>query len=350
MKKVLVEASLTYEVLIEKGLLNKAGRLIKSVHKGKNAVIISDSNVFPLYGKILEDSLRNEGFNVLSFVFPAGEGSKNTDTLVSLWEFLAESHITRSDALIALGGGVTGDLTGFAAATFLRGISYIGIPTSLLAMVDSSVGGKTAVDLKGGKNLAGAFYQPSLVIIDPSVLETLPYEIYCDGMAEVIKYGMINLPSLLSELSEDCETDDIIEACIKDKRDIVNEDERDLGVRQLLNFGHTPAHAIELLSDFGISHGSAVSIGMVLMTRAAIKQGLCKGSALQRLITLLKKYSLPTDIIYSPEKICEIALNDKKRSQESITLAVPLDAGECILKKIPVEDLYNFISGAWEND
>ncbi len=348
MKKVKVEASLTYEVLIERGILQNAGSLIRDITKGEAAVIISDTNVYPLYGETLSAALKNAGFNVLSFVFEAGEESKNTDTLIRLWEFLAENHITRSDILVALGGGVTGDLTGFAAATFLRGIKYVGIPTTLLSMVDSSVGGKTAVDLKGGKNLAGAFYQPSIVIIDPDTLKTLPKNIYSDGMAEVIKYGMINLPEFLSLLSEDTDICDIIEICVKDKRDIVNQDEKDLGLRQLLNFGHTPAHGIELLSEFTISHGSAVAVGMVIMTKAAIKAGLCEKEALPVLKSLLDKYSLPSALVFSAKEITEIALNDKKRSGSSITIVVPEKAGKCSLKKIPVSHLEDFISGAWE--
>lgn len=347
MKKVTVNASNKYDVLIEKGLLNSAGQYIKKVTSGSTAVIVSETNVFPLYGDALKDSLIKEGFSVISFVFKAGEDSKNTDTLIELWEFLAENNITRSDTLIALGGGVTGDLTGFAAATFLRGIKYIGIPTTLLSMVDSSVGGKTAVDLKGGKNLAGAFYQPSLVLIDSDTLKTLPDSIFADGMAEVIKYGMINLPELLKKLNSDISTEEIIETCIKDKRDIVGIDEFDTGMRQLLNFGHTPAHAIEKLSDFTISHGSAVAMGMVIMTKAAINAGLCKKEALDTLITLLKKYSLSVNSPFSPEQITSAALNDKKRSGDKITLVVPVSTGECILKKIPVNGLDAFISGGF---
>lgn len=348
MKRVRVEASLSYDVLIEKGLLADAGRYIKDIAKGKTAVIISETNVFPLYGGILKNTLIKEGFEVLSFVFPAGEESKNTETLVSLWEFLAENHITRSDTLVALGGGVTGDLTGFAAATFLRGIRYVGIPTTLLSMVDSSVGGKTAVDLKGGKNLAGAFYQPSLVLIDPETLDTLPESIFSDGMAEVIKYGMINLPDFLKKLEENCDISDIIEISVKDKRDIVAVDEKDTGIRQLLNFGHTPAHSVELLSDFTISHGSAVAIGMVIMTKASVKAGLCEESALGILLSLLRKYSLPEELVFSPESIADAALNDKKRSGDTITLVIPEKAGHCTLKKFPVSEVYSFISGAWE--
>lgn len=347
MKKVKVEASLSYEVLIDNGLLEASGAYIKRITGECTAVIVSETNVFPLYGARLKSSLEKEGFNVISFVFNAGEESKNTDTLISLWEFLAENHITRSDCLIALGGGVTGDLTGFAAATFLRGIKYINIPTTLLSMVDSSVGGKTAVDLKGGKNLAGAFYQPSLVLIDPDTLSTLPQSIYSDGFAEIIKYGMINNPTLLNMLSEESDISDIIEICVRDKRDIVAVDEKDTGLRQLLNFGHTPAHAIELLSQFTISHGSAVGIGMVIMTKAAIKAGLCEEDALGTLISLLQKHALPCDLVFSAEEIYSAAINDKKRSGESITVVIPEKAGKCVLRKIPVKELYTFISGAW---
>ncbi len=344
MKKVHVEASKTYDVLIESGLLEKSGGLIKDTAKGQTAVIVSDSNVFPLYGNVLENSLRSENFNVLSFVFEAGEERKSTDTLVALWEFLAENRVTRSDTLIALGGGVTGDLTGFAAATFLRGISYVNVPTTLLAMVDSSVGGKTAIDLKNGKNLAGAFCQPSLVLIDPDTLSTLPESIFNDGMAEVIKYGMINTPVLLGMLQGEYDINEIIEICVRAKRDIVAVDERDTGLRQLLNFGHTPAHSIELLSDFGISHGSAVAAGMAVMTRAAIKTGQCEKEALGLLLSLLGKFSLPDTASFSPEEIAEAALSDKKRTGDTITLVIPERAGNCVLKKIPVAELCAFIS------
>lgn len=346
MKKIKVEASLTYDVLIEKGLLKNSGKEIKKTASGKTVVIISETNVFPLYSEILTSVLKKEEFNVLSFVFPAGEESKNTDTLVSLWEFLAENHVTRSDTLIALGGGVTGDLTGFAAATFLRGIKYINIPTSLLSMVDSSVGGKTAVDLKNGKNLAGAFYQPSLVLIDPDTLDTLPKNIFSDGMAEVIKYGMINKPDFLTSLSTGCDICDITETCVTAKRDIVNLDEKDTGVRQLLNFGHTPAHAIEILSNFNISHGSAVAIGMCIMTKAAVKAKICTQDTLDLLENLLKKYDLPTECPFSAKEISKISLNDKKRNGDTLTVVLPENIGKCKLQKINVSEFESFISGA----
>ena len=349
MKRVTVDAaSLTYEVLIKKGILGSAGRLIREITDSPTAVVVSETNVFPLYGEALVSSLEKEGFSVLSFVFPAGEQSKTTATLVELWEFLAANHVTRKDILVALGGGVTGDLTGFAAATFLRGIKYVGIPTTLLSMVDSSVGGKTAVDLKGGKNLAGAFYQPSRVLIDPETLDTLAPSVFSDGMAEVIKYGMINKPDFLSELEAGTDIENIIECCVTAKRDIVCLDEKDTGIRGLLNFGHTPAHSIELMSDFTVSHGSAVAIGMMIMTKAAIKAGLCESNAADILSALLEKYSLPCDTSFSPSEIAENAMSDKKRAGGEITLVIPEKAGSCILKKIPVSQLEDFISGAWD--
>lgn len=348
MTRIQINTSSSYEVIIEKGILSDCGKLIREVCSAKTAVLVSETNVFPLYGKQTIDSLEKEGFSVLPFVFSAGEESKNTDTLISLWEFAAENHITRSDLFIALGGGVTGDLTGFAAATFLRGIKYVNIPTTLLSMVDSSVGGKTAVDLKGGKNLAGAFCQPCIVICDPDTLDTLSPYTFSDGMAEVIKYGMIDNPDFLTNLLNKPDICDIIEICVKEKRDIVTVDEKDTGIRQLLNFGHTPAHGIELLSEFTISHGSAVAIGMMIMTKAAVKAGLCENSAVDILNKLLDQYKLPSDFVFDQKSISDAAINDKKRSGSDITLVISQKAGKCILKKIPVEDLYSFISGAWD--
>lgn len=350
MKRIKINTSSSYEVLIGEGILDNAGMHIREVSSAKTAVLISETNVFPIYGKRVTESLEKEGIEVIPFIFEAGEENKNTDTLISLWEFAAANQITRSDIFIALGGGVTGDLTGFAAATFLRGIKYVGIPTTLLAMVDSSVGGKTAVDLKGGKNLAGAFCQPSLVICDPATLDTLSPYTFADGMAEVIKYGMIDNPDFLEFLSTDANICEIIEICVKEKRDIVAVDEKDNGMRQLLNFGHTPAHGIELLSDFTISHGSAVALGMVIMTKAAIKAGICSKDTLDTLTELLIKHKLPTDFVFDAKSISKAALNDKKKKGDFITIAVPEAAGRCVLRKIPVDELYSFINGAWENE
>lgn len=348
MKTVTVNASRKYEVRIENGLLQNAGQHIAEIHALCTCMLVSDETVWALYGENVKESLSKAGFTVHSFIIKPGESSKSTRNLVLLWETLAENKLTRSDLLIALGGGVVGDLTGFAAATFLRGIDYVQIPTTLLAMVDSSVGGKTAVDLAHGKNLAGAFCQPSLVLCDPTALGTLTPEIFADGMAEVIKYGFINRPVLLQKLTEDYDIADIIALCVEDKRDIVEADERDNGCRQLLNLGHTLAHGIELHSGYTISHGSAVAIGMVLITKAAIHAGLCEKETLITLLGLLEKFNLPTRTQFTCEQLCEAALEDKKRKGGFITLVIPTKTGHSQLHKYAVEDLHNFISGAWE--
>ncbi|MBQ3518621.1 MAG: 3-dehydroquinate synthase [Clostridia bacterium] len=349
MKTVTVHASKQYEVRIEDGLLQKAGQQILTVSKACSAVLVSDETVFSLYGATVQKSLQDAGFTVHTFTIKPGEASKSTATLVKLWEFLAACNITRSDLLIALGGGVVGDLTGFAAATFLRGIDFVQIPTTLLAMVDSSVGGKTAVDLQHGKNLAGAFHQPSLVLCDPTALQTLPEEIFSDGMAEVIKYGFINRPELISMLENQYDITDIITLCVEDKRDIVEQDERDNGCRQFLNLGHTLAHGIELQSDYTVSHGSAVAIGMVLITKAAIKNNLCTAETLDVLLQLLNQYNLPTETQFTCEQLFEATLEDKKRKGDFITLVIPTVTGKSELKKFAINDLPAFLIKAWDN-
>ena len=341
MKKVRVNASRVYDILIENSLLDRAGELSAIVKKPCRAVILTDSNVSPLYADRLERSLSAAGFKPLTFVIKAGEESKNAESYLALLSFLAQNRITRSDCLFALGGGVVGDLCGFTAATYLRGIEFIQIPTTLLAMVDSSVGGKTAIDIPEGKNLVGAFYQPSLVICDPTVLDTLPEGVFADGCAEVIKYGVINDRALYEMLHLPIrpQIDEIIERCVCDKRDVVDADERDVGVRQLLNLGHTAAHSIETLSHFEISHGSAVAIGMAIIMRAAVSLGLCSQSELDDLTLMLKNYSLPTDCPYTADKLAEIAMGDKKRAGGEITLVMPYAIGDSRLYRVSVDSL-----------
>ena len=341
MKKVKVNASRVYDILIEKGLIDRAGELCATVKKPCRAVILTDSNVAPLYAERLESSLGASGYECLRFVIEAGERSKSAESYLALLSFLASNKITRSDCLIALGGGVVGDLGGFSAATYLRGIEFIQIPTTLLAMVDSSVGGKTAIDIPEGKNLVGAFYQPSLVICDPEVLSTLPEDIFADGCAEVIKYGVINDRGLYEKLRSPIlpQIDDIIERCVSDKRDVVDADERDTGVRQLLNLGHTAAHAIEILSDFSISHGSAVSIGMAIIMRASVSLGYASRDELSDLLSMLKAYKLPTECPYSASELVSIALSDKKRAGGKITLVMPYAIGDSRLYTVSVDSL-----------
>ncbi len=346
MKKVTVNASRVYDVIIEKGILDRAGEEAAKVIKPCVAAILTDSNVAPLYADRLEASLKAAGYAPLRFTIPAGEESKSAESYVAFLSFLAENHVTRSDCIFALGGGVVGDLAGFVAATYLRGIRFVQIPTTLLAMVDSSVGGKTAIDLPEGKNLVGAFYQPSLVLCDYETLDTLPSVVFSDGCAEVIKYGIINDKPLFDKLRSPIkpQIEDIIENCVRNKRDIVNADERDTGVRQLLNLGHTPAHSIEKLSDFEISHGSAVAMGMALISRAAAALGYCPESDAEEICDILRLHSLPTECDFDARELAEIALSDKKRSGGKINLIVPFGIGSSKIHEIDVTYLEAFFA------
>ena len=338
MTTIQVKASRSYEVKIGRGLLASLGGEAADLVRGRTAAIVSDSNVTPLYLDRVKTSLEAAGFRTCEFVFPAGESSKNGGTYLNLLEFLAEHQVTRSDTLVALGGGVVGDLTGFAAATFLRGIDFIQLPTTLLAAVDASVGGKTAIDLKNGKNLAGAFYQPRLVLCDLDTLDTLPDDIFADGCAEVIKYGMI----LDSELYHTLQTipfdrDAVVARCVGIKRDVVQQDEYDNGLRGLLNFGHTFGHAIEKLSSFAVSHGEAVAKGMVIAARMAPLCGLC--DVAEELSALLLRYGFDISCCYSAEEIYNALLSDKKRRGGNITVVLPRTVGDCTLVQLPVEEL-----------
>ena len=346
MNTVSVKASGNYDVLIGSNLLSDLGRHARSLSRASRVCIVSDSNVWPLYGKTASDSLLSAGFEVVHFVFQAGEASKNLRTYGDLLNFLAENHITRSDLIVALGGGVTGDLAGFAAATYLRGIPYIQIPTTLLAAVDSSVGGKTAIDLPGGKNLAGAFYQPLLVLCDTDCLNTLPEEIFRDGCAEVIKYGILYDRQLFDELSNsglDFDREKVITRCVELKRDVVAEDEFDTGARMRLNLGHTMGHAVESLSDFIISHGRAVAIGTAIIAAAGCAAGFCSSDTRDRILSVLGTFGLPLCCEYSAGELCAAALSDKKRSNNTISLIIPREIGLCSIEPIPVANLQSFI-------
>ena len=347
MIKVTVKASTSYDVRIGSGLIRQAGETIKDLHiKAKTVAIVTDETVRDLYLETVTKSLKQAELEPQAYVIPPGEASKSGTTYLALLEWLVEKQITRSDCLLALGGGVAGDLTGFVAATYLRGTPYIQVPTTLLAMADSSVGGKTAINLEAGKNLAGAFYQPSCVLCDTAVLDTLPKEIFHEGIAEIVKYGMLGNARLLDQLLNEPLTgnlDHIIAACVTMKRDIVERDEFDKGERQLLNFGHTVGHAIERQSGFQISHGHAVAIGMRIETAAAVKQDACPQECLYMLENLLRHFDLPIQTDYSPGELFEAALHDKKRTGDEVTVVVPYALGKCRLKQIPVKELRNWI-------
>ena len=346
MQKVTVNASRCYDILIGSELLPTLGAEAKKFPKVKTVCIVSESNVYPLHGAAAEKSLREAGFEVISYVFPAGEESKNGAVYLSLLNFLAEHRLTRSDLLVALGGGVVGDLTGFAAATFLRGVKFIQVPTTLLAAVDSSVGGKTAIDLPAGKNLAGAFYQPSLVLCDTDALSTLPREIFLDGCAEVIKYGIIYDRAFFDYLKEagpEFDREKVIRRCVELKRDVVMEDEFDTGARMKLNLGHTLGHGVEARSHFALSHGKSVAIGMAIVSRAAAKRGLLSQQDADTIQDTLSAYGLPIRAEYPCQELVDYMLSDKKRSGGTIPLIIPTEIGHCDIVPTPVEELAAFV-------
>jgi len=340
MRIVTVNASKRYEIKIGPGLLSAVGAEAKQLGRAETVCIVSESRVWPLYGDAVTESLEHAGFRVLSYVFPAGEESKNAAVYLSLVNFLAEHKLTRSDLIVALGGGVVGDLAGFAAATFLRGIRFIQIPTTLLAAVDSSVGGKTAIDLPAGKNLCGAFCQPSLVLCDTDTLISLPDAVFRGGCAEVIKYGILYDPQLFSYLEDtglSFDREAVIARCVELKRDVVMEDEFDTGERMKLNLGHTIGHGVEARSNFTLSHGESVAIGMAIVSRAS----QCPDNG--RILNLLEKFGLPTSTEYPLEDLYAYTLSDKKRSGSTLKLIIPRSIGNCEVVPTPINELKSFI-------
>ncbi len=339
MIRIPVSASRDYEVLISRGLLDRAGELLRPITRAETAVIVSGDKVWPLYGRRLVTSLEDSGFRVLSFVIPLGEQRKNLETYGQLLRFLSENRLTRGDVLIALGGGVAGDLTGFAAATYQRGMDYVQVPTTLLAMVDSSVGGKTAVNLETGKNQVGAFYQPCAVLCDPALLESLPEEERLCGCGEVIKYGVLGDAAFFEKLEKSGVREDlehVIETCVMMKRDIVARDEFDRGQRRLLNLGHTFGHAVEAVSGFQIPHGQAVAIGLAIICRASAAKGIMDPAQAERVIALLRRTGLPTETEYAPEELIAALHTDKKILGQTLNLVVPEAIGRCSVLAVPV--------------
>ena len=346
MKTITVSASRTYDIRIGHGLLAALGEAVRGLGKVEKVFLVSDTQVYPLYGGAAEASLKAAGYSVSSFVFPAGEESKNGETFLKLLNALAQAGLSRSDLLVALGGGVVGDLAGFAAACYLRGIRFVQIPTTLLAAVDSSVGGKTAIDLPSGKNLAGAFYQPSLVLCDLNTLDTLPEDIFRDGCAEVIKYGVLYDPELFSQLEAsglDFDREAVIARCVALKRDVVMEDEKDTGSRMKLNLGHTFGHAVEAHSRFTLSHGKSVAIGLAIIARASASMGICSEADAARIISVLKAFGLPVQTQYTAEALLPYLLSDKKRSGGTVNLILPEAIGRCIVSPTPVSQLQSIL-------
>ena len=346
MKTVHIDASRSYDVRIGRGLLDDCGRQIAERVRCASAAVVADDTVYALYGERVCASLEAAGVRTVCYVFPHGEKSKNLLEYAKILNFLAENRVTRADALIALGGGVTGDLGGFAAAAYLRGIPFVQLPTTLLAAVDSSVGGKTAVDLPAGKNLAGAFYQPELVLCDLDTLDSLPREIFLDGCAEVIKYAVLGsreLFALLADIPSGKGLEEVTARCVEMKRDFVQSDELDRGARQMLNLGHTFGHAVEASSRFTLSHGKSVAIGMAMILRAACSRGLCSAETRDAVIALLQRYGLPTECPYPADMLLGALSADKKIFGTRLNLVVPTDIGACRLLPVGVDELSGWL-------
>ncbi len=340
-----------YDVVIGSGLLAESGERIRAAAGECRLAVVTDSNVEKLCLKPLQNNLLTAGYDVCSFVFPAGEQSKRMDTLAGILEFFASERLTRKDCVVALGGGVTGDIAGFAAGCYLRGVRYIQMPTTLLAAVDSSVGGKTAVDLAAGKNLAGLFHQPSLVLCDIDCFDTLLPEDFANGSAEAIKTGILSDEALFT-LFESGEAKrhiaEIVSRCVAFKAGVVERDEKESGLRKTLNLGHTAGHAIELCSGYTVPHGFAVAIGLAVIARASEKLGWAAEPIAGRIESALVKNGLPITTEAAPEALANAALTDKKRAGGGITLVVPRRIGECVLSELPVEELVNVFRAGLE--
>lgn len=350
--QIRIQTSKPYHVEIAPGLLDRLGEKATPLVPGRRAALICDSAVAGLYGRRAQAALEAAGFQVCTYVFPQGESSKSGDTYLDLLGFLAQNRITRSDLLVALGGGVTGDLAGFAAATYLRGVPYLQVPTTLLAMVDSSVGGKTAINLAAGKNLAGAFYSPRLVLCDTGTLSTLPPPVFQAGCGEIIKYAVLTGQPLTGLVQDGIgrHIPEVIAHCVKVKGNLVQADEWDTGLRQLLNLGHTLGHAVEAGSSFTLAHGACVAVGLAMMARAAARFGFCTAETRDQILALLHQYQLPTETTLKPEALHRLALGDKKRRGGLLTLVVPRSMGDCVLHEIPVEELPRWISAGYAED
>lgn len=343
MIKININASSPYDVCIGEGLLESFDFSEFLRNGGRKAAIVTDNIVSSLYLYKTICLFKACGFEVCSCSFEGGEENKTMSTVNRILSFFSMHQLTRTDLAVALGGGIVGDVVGFAASIYLRGMDFIQIPTTLLAAVDSSVGGKTGVNFEGLKNQIGSFHQPRAVICDTKTFDTLSSSRFSEGIAEVVKYAVISSPEILDMLENDAPIGQIVAKCVEIKAKFVEADEYDKGTRQMLNFGHTVAHALEKLSEGIISHGNAVAIGMMVMTKSAILSGICKENFLERLRGVLTKYALPLSTEYSAQDIAKAVLHDKKRSGDNITLVLPERLGKCLLVPYDVHLFSDFV-------
>jgi len=329
-----------YDIIIENGAFSNLCAHIGDLICNKKVFVVTDDNVDAIYGKKLCSGLSE--YEVKKLVLPHGETTKSSHYLNCIYSEMASFGMSRTDILIAFGGGVIGDLAGFAASTFLRGIDFIQIPTTLLSQVDSSVGGKVAIDLPEGKNLVGSFYPPVRVVIDPDMLDTLPKRVFSDGMAEVIKYGAIRDRELFEYLMGDIDIKRVIENCINIKKSVVENDEFDIGERMILNFGHTFGHVVEKLTDYTTyTHGEAVAIGMLRITKKSEEMGITKEGTTIKLLAILAKYNLVfPDFKFDSDEAREVLILDKKSTKDYINYIMIEDIGKVIIKKIPKTDTF----------
>lgn len=343
-QKITVSTSKEYDILIGKGLLSKVGQLINGIISLCKVAIITDDLVSPLYLQTVSNALKEQGFEVVSFVFKNGEESKNINTYAQILNFLSKEQLTRSDLIVALGGGVVGDMAGFVSATYLRGVKYVQVPTTLLAQIDSSVGGKTAIDLQNGKNLVGAFYQPSLVICDVDVLNSLPNQVLVDGLGEAVKYALLD-KSVFEVLSaKNFDICKLVYLCVDYKRKIVESDEFESGDRKLLNLGHTVGHAIEKLSNYKISHGKAVAMGIKVMVNASFKRGYINHNQYEEILSVIERFIGKAEHGFNLKDICDSTMVDKKREGDFITLVMVYGVGDVRLEKIKTAELWGYLS------
>ncbi len=357
MIRTAVKASKSYEVLTGSGLLSSSGKIMRELCPGaRKLLIVSETRVAPLYLEKVRESAEAQGFEVSDYIFEAGEASKNIGSVSGMWGVCAREGFTRTDLIAALGGGVTGDMAGFAAASFLRGIDVIQIPTSLLAMVDASVGGKTGIDLPEGKNQVGAFWQPVCVIEDTDCLKTLPDGVFTEGMAEVIQYAFImDIPlyDLLCEnasrgigIRDDAELmERIVGMCVADKADVIMNDEFDNGRRQILNYGHTAGHVIEKKSDFSKPHGICVAKGMGIMIDACVAAGSLTEDEASKMKSLITAYGLPVTDDITPEEAREGAMNDKKKRGNTLSVILVNKIGDAQIVKMTPDEYTSFLRG-----
>lgn len=347
METIEVNTSRRYKVIIGQGLINELPRLVEPICNGRKIGVITDETVDALYAESACNALSNYGFTVSKYVIPPGEPSKNMTVLSGILEFFASCQFGRKDILISIGGGVIGDVTGLTAALYMRGIQFIQVPTTLLSSVDASVGGKTAVDLNAGKNLVGAFWQPSLVVSDTQIVASLPDEIFAEGMAEVIKSDLIANAGIIKIIWQGKVKDSlekIVSSCIKMKRDVVERDEFEtLGFRKVLNMGHTVAHAIEKLSDYSVPHGVAVATGLVWEAQMANIQGVCDRRFVDEIREAVDAYHLYYDVPYSVEAMVEAMKSDKKNEDSRIDFVFPITYGKWVERKMETHTLIDII-------